>query len=62
MTTTVTNATSGTNFVGYLLSIESKSVFYQGVVASIDLNRDIMCLKNCFQNGVSLGDKQLEIR
>lgn len=49
-------------FIGFLLSIECKNVFYQGIVQSIDVDRDLLSLKNCFQNGVSCGEKMIDIK
>lgn len=49
-------------FVGHLLSIETKNVFYQGIVNKIDLQMGCIYLKNCFQNGLSCGDKLVEIK
>jgi hypothetical protein len=49
-------------FADYLVSIECKNVFYQGIVAKIDSKNAIIRLKNCFQNGLSCGNKLIEIK
>ena len=46
-------------FVGYLVSVECKSIFYQGIVANIDADKAIIQLKNCFQNGLHCGTNKL---
>ncbi|CAF0730117.1 unnamed protein product [Brachionus calyciflorus] len=54
--------TSSNKFTGYLVSIESKNVFYQGVINLIDSQNAVIQLKNCFQNGISLGSKVVDIK
>jgi hypothetical protein len=49
-------------FIGYLVSVECKNLFYQGIVASIDSTKAIIQLKNCFQNGIHCGAKLIEIK
>jgi hypothetical protein len=49
-------------FADYLVSIECKNVFYQGIVAKIDSKNALIRLKNCFQNGLSCGNKIIEIK
>ena len=56
------NNTAGNKFVGYLVSVESKNVFYQGIVNAILADRGVIQLKNCFQNGVHCGVKLIDIR
>lgn len=53
---------SNNNFVGYLVSIESKNIFFQGVINSIDTKNSIIQLKNCFQNGINLGAKLIDVK
>lgn len=53
---------AGNKFVGYLVSVESKNVFYQGVVNAILPDRGVIQLKNCFQNGVHCGVRLIDIR
>ncbi|RMZ95771.1 enhancer of mRNA-decapping 3 [Brachionus plicatilis] len=53
---------SNNNFVGYLVSVESKNLFFQGVINLIDTKNSIIQLKNCFQNGINLGDKLVDIK
>lgn len=54
--------TSTDKFLGYLVSVECKNIFYQGIVANIDPNKAIIQLKNCFQNGIQCGAKLIEIK
>lgn len=54
--------TSTDKFIGYLVSVECKNLFYQGIVANIDPNKAIIQLKNCFQNGIQCGSKLIEIK
>lgn len=50
------------NFIGFLLSIECKNTFYQGIVHNIDAGKELIFLKNCFQNGISCGEKIVEVK
>lgn len=54
--------TSNSKFIGYLVSIESKNVFYQGIINQIDAEKAIIQLKNCFQNGLNLGSKLIDVK
>ena len=49
-------------FIGYLVSVECKNVFYQGIVTNIDSNKAVIQLKNCFQNGLHCGNKLIDIK
>lgn len=49
-------------FIGYLVSIESKNVFYQGIVSLIDLNKNLIQLKNCYKNGIQITNQTIDIR
>lgn len=49
-------------FVGYLISIECRNLFYQGVVSSIDSANGSIQLRNCFQNGLHCGNKLIDIK
>jgi hypothetical protein len=50
------------NFIGYLVSIECKNVFYQGIVTLIDSTKGIIQLKNCFKNGLHCGNQLVDIK
>ena len=50
------------NFIGYLVSIESKNTFYQGIVYLIDLNKNLIQLKNVFKNGMQEPNSLIEIK
>ena len=50
------------NFIGYLVSIESNNIFYQGIVNSIDLNKNLIQLKNAYKNGMQYPDSLIEIK
>ena len=54
--------TTTNRFVGYLVSVECKNVFYQGIVTTIDSNKAAIQLKNCIQNGIHLGSKLADIK
>lgn len=49
-------------FVGYLVSIECKNTFYQGIVCGIDLNSNNIQLKHCYKDGMRCGSKLVEIK
>jgi hypothetical protein len=50
------------NFIGYLVSIESKNTFYQGIVSLIDLNQNLIQLKNGYKNGIQYPNCLIEIK
>jgi len=54
--------TSTDKFVGYLVSVECKDLFYQGIVTQIDSNKALIQLKNVFQNGIHCGSKLVDIK
>jgi hypothetical protein len=54
--------TTTNRFVGYLVSVECKNIFYQGIVTNIDPSKAVIQLKNCFQNGIHLGSKLIDIK
>lgn len=54
--------TSTDKFVGYLVSVDCKDIFYQGVVTQIDPNKALIQLKNVFQNGIHCGSKLVDIK
>lgn len=54
--------TSTDKFVGYLVSVECKDFFYQGIVTQIDSNKALIQLKNVFQNGIHCGSKLVDIK
>ncbi len=54
--------TSTDKFVGYLVSVECKNLFYQGIVSHIDSNKALIQLKNVFQNGIHCGNKLIDIK
>lgn len=54
--------TSTDKFVGYLVSVECKDIFYQGIVTQIDSNKALIQLKNVFQNGIHCGSKLIDIK
>lgn len=56
------SSTDSNRFVGYLVSVECKNIFYQGIVTTIDSAKAIIQLKNCFQNGIHCGNKIVEIK
>lgn len=53
---------STNNFVGYLVSIETRNVFFQGIINSIDTKNSLIQIKNCFQNGINLGPKLVDVK
>jgi hypothetical protein len=61
-TTSSSSGSSSNKFVGYLVSIESKNTFYQGVVNAINSDKGIIQLSNCFQNGLHCGSKLVDIK
>ena len=54
--------TSTDKFVGYLVSVDCKDIFYQGVVTQIDPTKTLIQLKNVFQNGIHCGSKLVDIQ
>jgi hypothetical protein len=54
--------TSTDKFVGYLVSVECKDIFYQGIVTQIDSIKSLIQLKNVFQNGIHCGSKLVDIK
>ena len=54
--------TSTDKFVGYLVSVECKDLFYQGIVTQIGSTKAIIQLKNVFQNGIHCGTKLVDIK
>ncbi len=54
--------TMATNFIGYLVSIESNNIFYQGIVNFIDLSKNLIQLKNAYKNGMQYPDSIIEIK
>ena len=54
--------TSTDKFVGYLVSVDCKDIFYQGVVTQIDQEKSIIQLKNVFQNGIHCGTRLVDIK
>ncbi len=49
-------------FVGFLVSVECRDFFYQGIVTHIDPNKALLQLKNVFQNGIHCGAKLVDIK
>ena len=54
--------TSTDKFVGYLVSVECKNLFYQGIVTHIDSSKALLQLKNVFQNGIHCGARIVDIK
>lgn len=49
-------------FVGYLVSVECKNTFYQGVIDKLDVANNVLRLTKCFANGMNCGSKFVEIK
>ena len=49
-------------FIGYLVSVECKNVFYQGIVSNIDPIKAVIQLKDCYQNGINCGSKLVDLK
>jgi hypothetical protein len=54
--------TSTDKFVGFLVSVECRDFFYQGIVTQIDQTKALIQLKNVFQNGIHCGSKLVDIK
>ena len=50
------------NFIGYLVSIESNNSYYQGTVNLIDVNKNLIQLKNVYKNGMLYPESVIEIK
>ena len=48
--------------MGYLVSVECKNTFYQGVIDVLDVANNVLRLKKCYANGMNCGAKLVEIK
>jgi len=48
--------------VGYLVSVECKNTFYQGVIDVLDVANNVLRLKKCYANGMNCGTNLVEIK